>query len=72
MIRTHGPAGYHQKEDVVKQSEHLTRRDFVKKSTATVGAAVGMATLGLPLVKPVLGAAERIRMGFIGLGNRGS
>ncbi len=50
----------------MSQSTNVTRREFVKTSAA------GLAALGLPVVNPVLGANDRIRMGFIGIGNRGS
>jgi len=53
-------------------SNDLTRRDFIRKSATVTGTAIGMAVLGAPVVKPVLGANDKIRMGFIGLGNRGS
>jgi predicted dehydrogenase len=52
--------------------EHFNRRDFIKKSAGATGTALGMAAMGAPVVKPVLGANDKIRMGFIGLGNRGS
>jgi predicted dehydrogenase len=44
----------------------------VKKSAAASGTAIGLAALGMPVVNPVFGASDRIRMGFIGIGNRGS
>lgn len=43
---------------------HLTRRDFTK-SIAAIGASTALNSL------QVLGANERVRVGFIGLGNRG-
>ncbi len=46
-----------------------SRREFLKNSTA---AAVGIGALGAPVIKPVLGANDKIRMGFIGVGNRGT
>src|SRR5580704_4084982 len=42
----------------------LTRRDFTKTATA-VGVATALSA------KRVLGANDRVRVGFIGLGNRG-
>jgi hypothetical protein len=42
------------------RSQNVTRRDFIKKSAAASGTAIGMATLGVPM-KPVLGTYERIR-----------
>src|SRR5260370_17095962 len=45
----------------------MTRRDFNKTATA-----VGLATAATALsAGRVLGANERVRLGFIGLGNRG-
>src|SRR5207248_326381 len=41
----------------------LTRRGFTAAALAGVGTALGAAR--------VLGAGERVRLGFIGLGNRG-
>lgn len=46
-----------------------TRREFLRNSTATT-AALGL--LGAPTLRSVLGANERIRVGFIGVGNRGT
>jgi len=56
----------------MNQPQDVTRRDFVKKSAAASGTAIGLAALGMPIVNPVFGASDRIRMGFIGIGNRGS
>lgn len=53
-------------------TQDVTRREFMKKSAAASGTAIGLASLGVPVVGPVLGANDRIRMGFIGIGNRGS
>jgi predicted dehydrogenase len=52
------------------KKKDITRRSFVKKtSLATVGATVGMSALAN---SSILGANDKIRMGFIGTGNRGS
>jgi len=52
------------------KENNITRRSFVKKtSLATAGVTVGMSTLAN---SSILGANEKIRMGFIGVGNRGS
>lgn len=48
------------------------RRDFLKKSTAAIA---GLSFAGFPTIDvkgSVLGANDRVRMGFIGVGNRGS
>lgn len=49
------------------------RREFIAKSTLTVsGISVGLGTLGSVEQNVPVGANEKIRMGFIGIGNRGS
>ena len=48
-----------------------TRRDFIKKSLLTA-AGVGLCTGVFPASGKVLGANDKIRVGFIGTGNRGS
>jgi predicted dehydrogenase len=53
------------------EPQNVSRRDFMKKSAAVSGTALGMAALGMPIGKSVP-ASDRIRMGFIGIGNRGS
>ena len=50
----------------------LSRRDFIQKSAVTAaGASLGLSAVGAPVINPVLGANDKIRMGFIGVGNRG-
>ena len=49
-------------------NNNVTRRDFVKTSTV-VGAAVGLRGT---VAKGVLGANDRIVVGFIGVGGMGS
>ena len=44
----------------------ITRRDFTKTATAGVAAAATALSAGR-----VLGANDRVRLGFVGLGNRG-
>jgi hypothetical protein len=45
----------------------MTRRDFTKAATAA-----GVATAATALsAERILGANDRVRIGFIGLGNRG-
>ena len=53
----------------MKKENPTTRREFLKKSSA---AALGVGILGAPVPQSVLGANDRIRIGFIGVGNRGS
>jgi predicted dehydrogenase len=50
-----------------------TRREFLKESTASAAAVtLGLSVAGAPLVRAVRGANEKIRVGFIGVGNRGT
>jgi predicted dehydrogenase len=50
-----------------------TRRAFLRSSTtATAGAALGLNLVGAPALRSALGANEKIRVGFIGVGNRGT
>ncbi|WP_099464337.1 Gfo/Idh/MocA family oxidoreductase [Parabacteroides provencensis] len=52
---------------------NTTRRDFIKKSSlAAAGLTVGMGFPTIDVKGSIIGANERIRMGFIGVGNRGS
>ena len=52
------------------KSKKMSRRDFITKSSLiTAGATAGMSALASPTV---LGANEKIRVGFIGVGNRGT
>lgn len=51
-----------------------TRRDFIKKSSLAV-AGLSLTQKGFPLVdinKKIMGANDRVRTGFIGVGNRGT
>lgn len=52
----------------MKEKAKTTRRNFLKKSAATTGATL----ISAPSIVSARGANERIRMGFIGVGNRGS
>ena len=56
----------------MSQNSHFTRREFIQRSaqTAAVVGAVG-ATVGAPASADVVGANERLRIGFIGPGGRG-
>jgi len=50
-----------------------TRRDFITKSSAAIaGVSVGLNVFGNVKSARVFGANDKIRMGFIGVGNRGS
>jgi predicted dehydrogenase len=49
------------------------RRNFIKQSAlTTAGIAVGAQAISAPFKPSVVGANEKIRVGFIGLGNRGT
>lgn len=61
----------------MSESTKFSRRDFIK--TAAVGVAGTIVTgnvlaqqLGVPFKGSVLGANDRVNMGFIGVGNRGT
>jgi predicted dehydrogenase len=50
-----------------------TRRKFLKNSAVTTAQVTfGLTAATAPLTQAALGANERIRVGFIGVGNRGS
>lgn len=50
-----------------------TRRDFITKSSAAVaGVSVGLNAFSSKQSARIFGASDKIRMGFIGVGNRGS
>jgi predicted dehydrogenase len=50
-----------------------SRREFISKSTAAVaGVSVGLQALGSGKTTRIFGSNDTIRMGFIGIGNRGS
>lgn len=58
---------------MIRKDTRSTRRDFIKKSaTAATGATFGLHALGTPSVLAARGANEKVRVGFIGVGNRGS
>ena len=53
-------------------SGKTTRREFIMKSTcAAAGISLGVSAVGSPALGSVLGANDKIRVGFIGVGNRG-
>jgi len=57
---------------MIKKEKKTTRRGFLKNSAiAATGITLGLHTPGTPLGRSVLGANDKIRMGFIGVGNRG-
>jgi predicted dehydrogenase len=51
----------------------INRRSFLRNSAAAVtGAALGWEVIGAPAIPAASGANEKIRVGFIGVGNRGT
>jgi predicted dehydrogenase len=57
----------------MKKSEKPTRREFITKTgIITAGVALGVPTLSAAGYRRVQGANDKIRVGFIGIGNRGS
>ena len=57
----------------MENQDKTTRRDFIAKTgLATAGIALGANTLTAASYAKVQGANNKINMGFIGLGNRGS
>ncbi|MFH1719606.1 MAG: Gfo/Idh/MocA family oxidoreductase [Planctomycetota bacterium] len=56
-----------------KNQEQTTRRRFLKDSTASTAAvALGLNVIGAGATRAARGANEKIRVGFIGVGNRGT
>ncbi|UCG57708.1 MAG: Gfo/Idh/MocA family oxidoreductase [Phycisphaerales bacterium] len=56
-----------------KNQNKTTRREFLENSAkATAQVTLGLTATTAPLIESALGANERIRVGFIGVGNRGS
>ncbi len=57
----------------MKKQEKTTRREFITKtSLATAGMALGASSLSASAYNRISGANDKINVGFIGLGNRGS
>lgn len=55
------------------KEDKTTRRRFLQNSTATTAAVtIGLNILGTPKVRAARGANEKVRVGFIGVGNRGT
>ncbi|MCX5638433.1 MAG: Gfo/Idh/MocA family oxidoreductase [Planctomycetota bacterium] len=53
--------------------QKTTRRKFLKDSTMTAASvALGLNVAGAPAIRSALGANEKVRVGFIGVGNRGT
>ncbi len=57
----------------MERSDKTTRREFIAKtSLASAGVALGAASLNASAYSRISGANEKINVGFIGIGNRGS
>src|SRR5665648_260739 len=57
----------------MKNLDNTTRREFIAKTgIVTVGVALGAPTMTAASYNRVIGANDKIRTGFIGIGNRGS
>jgi len=57
----------------MKNHEKTTRRAFIAKtSLASAGLALGASSLSASSYRQIKGAGDKINVGFIGLGNRGS
>ncbi|MCH9017120.1 MAG: twin-arginine translocation signal domain-containing protein, partial [Chloroflexi bacterium] len=55
-----------------KKDSKTSRREFLKKSAVTAsGVTLGLHAISASTARSVVGANDRIRMGFIGVGNRG-
>ncbi len=55
-----------------KKDTKTTRRQFIKNTAVTAsGVTLGLHAIGASTGQRVMGANDRIRMGFIGVGNRG-
>jgi len=55
------------------ESNNITRRTFLKNTAAaTAGTALAMEALGAPAIQASTGANDKVRVGFIGVGNRGT
>ena len=58
---------------MAKEDTGTTRREFLKTSALTAtGLTVGLSPLNASVFARANGANDRIRVGFIGLGNRGT
>lgn len=57
----------------MKKTDRTTRREFIARTTmASAGFAIGASAISASSYRRIGGANEKINMGFIGIGNRGS
>ena len=50
----------------------MNRRTFLKHSAAAAGTALAIDAIGAPILAASPGSSDKVRVGFIGVGNRGS
>ena len=56
-----------------KEETGTSRREFIKRTAATAtGLAVGLSSMNAAVFASAKGANDKIRVGFIGIGNRGT
>ena len=55
----------------MSENSHVTRREFIQKSATTAAAVGAVGAIAAPASAQVVGANERLRIGFIGPGGRG-
>jgi len=53
-------------------TKNTTRRRFLRNSTLAAASAFGLNTLAVPTIGAARGTNEKIAVGFIGVGNRGT
>ena len=57
----------------MKKSKKTTRREFITRTgMATAGVALGATSLDASAYNRIAGANDKVNVGFIGIGNRGS
>jgi predicted dehydrogenase len=57
----------------MKSKRSTTRREFITKTgIVTAGVTLGVSSVSAASYKRILGSNDRVNMGFIGIGNRGS
>ena len=49
-----------------------SRREFLKSTASATGITLGLNTIGAPAILSARGVNDKIRVGFIGVGNRGT
>ncbi len=54
------------------EAQGISRRKFLKNSVVAAGTTLSVEAVGVPSTQSRPGANERVRVGFIGVGNRGT